>query len=289
MTKAFRHEDSLREAPKTENYLSSRDFVAAYDQWAVKHVANYSRRAFAQWAKVKSPNFITLVISGRRSLQGAWLEAFCRTSRLAADQISLLKELCAVEAEKDFEAKFRYLQAYRERLRKSFQASLALHQLDLLRSPLAWTLLQVIELKGSSTKASWFKKQLRSKVSAEEVEAALLSLRSCGLIVLGKGRWIATHAHYSSPDQIQTAENAAFHERMLAEGLDVLRKYDPADRSFGSLTLCVRRRDEDLLKAEIQKFGRYLASTYGSGYPVDGNCYRLNLQLYSLTQTETGK
>jgi uncharacterized protein (TIGR02147 family) len=272
--------------PPVGNFLSSREYVTAFDIWAKRGLKSYSRRNFAKRAGVRSPNFITLVISGKRALQGEWLEAFVRAAKLSAKEERLLKELCAIEHEKNPNAKAALLNDYYNQLLARHQHKLATSQMSLLRNPLAWTLLQVISLKGAEDKAGWFKKILRLPVDAPTVVEALEILRTCGLIEKRDSRWIATHKHYKSPDQISVAENAVFHECMLREAAEVLKSYDPGDRSFGSLTFNIAREDEVSLKAEIQKFGQHIAKTYSRSYPASGDCFRLNLQLYALTNTE---
>ena len=68
--------------PNALNYLATWEYVTDYDIWAQKDRPGYSKRNFAKWAKIRSPNFISLLISKKRALKGEWLNKFILASHM---------------------------------------------------------------------------------------------------------------------------------------------------------------------------------------------------------------
>ena len=279
------HTSAVR--PLAWEYLNSREFIASYDLWAQTYRKNYSRRAFAKWARIKSPNFLTLVIHGKRSLRNSWLTSFARAAQLKTHEAAYLQLMVKLEKGLDSTEQLKILNQMHEILEKHRIRSEAAQTLSLIRRPLAWDLLQMSDLVGASWDAKWFRRRLRRAASVPEIRECLELLRDNGLIAQTKSNGIEViERHLTTPDQVQKAENARFHEYVLNEGLEVLATHTAEERSFGSLTLSVTESRIDDLKREISTFGKSLIRKYGESKSVDGEVFRMNIQLYSLTQSK---
>ncbi len=275
----------MKPRPLATYFLSTYEFAYSYDSWAKSNLRGYSRRAFAKWAKVSSPNFVSLVLSKKRTLKGEWLNGFIKAAKLAAEEETHLRKLNAFEEERSPEKRMQLLIEIRKTLSNSNIKSLAHDQLVLLTQPLAWVLYYMMDLKGQKNEPIWFKQRLRLlKVTAVEISEALQTLKRLGLVELKNEKLVTKEKLITSPDQIQKSTNAIFHENILDEAKLALRDLLPQDRSFGSLTATVESSKIQSLKNEVQEFGQYLLTKYASHEDVDGEVFRLNIQLYPLTE-----
>jgi uncharacterized protein (TIGR02147 family) len=273
------------EKPRAWNFVSTREFVAAFDTWARCHHRGYSRRAFARWAGVASPNFLTLIISGKRPLSRIWLGPFVKAAKLDALEREYLSLLVDLESSSSAQVREGLVEAMDKLLNEASVTSLAGDRLALLRNPVAWTLLHMLGLEGQDGQPKWFKSRLRKKLSVPELRQSLDLLERLGLLeTLPDGSLRAREARLLSPDQLEKAQNYEFHRFVLSEASEILETLDPRERAFGSLTVVVARDKETEFRAEVARFGQQLLKKYGMEGKVDGDLFRMNLQLYPLTQ-----
>ncbi|HMN68054.1 MAG TPA: TIGR02147 family protein [Bdellovibrionales bacterium] len=267
--------------PNAFDFLSTREFAVAVEQWAVKAFPGYSRRAFAKWAGIASPNFMSLVVEGKRSLRGQWLDGFGKAALLPTDQLEHLQALGRFEGAKSPARRNELLEKIHRDLANLNSHSLAGDQLEVLSHPLAWTLLQMLDFKDQTSNPGWFKRRLRASVSAALVADALFLLKRVGLVRMKNGKIQALQNTFKSSDQVRKSTNVIYHKNVLGEAAEMLDLLEPSERAFGSFTATVSHEKIDALKREINKFGEYLLNTYASRGPTDGEVMRLNIQLYT--------
>ena len=271
--------------PHPWNYLTCKDYVQAYDLFARQHLRTYSQRNFAKKGGVSSPNFLSLVISGKRKLQGEWLEGFIKAAQLDPLESQYLKLMSNLEHSSSAQERETLLSQILKLVESNSIKSLSLDQLQLLRKPLAWSLLYMIHLKDQRADPKWFKQRLKASFTVPEIRDALELLERLQLVELKEdGSYEAKERRLQTSDQIEKAQNYEFHKFVLGEGLQMLESLEPSERSFGSLTMAVPLSQIDEFKSEIGKFAKLLLVRYGGTHPTDGEVLRLNLQLYPLTK-----
>ncbi len=279
---------NLLPRPLVWNYLSSRDFVVAYDDWAKGSLRGYSRRTFSRWAQISSPNAITLIVSGKRKLSREWLPGFVRGAKLLPVEGNYLALLVDLEMASDRETRERLLEEAYRLVSRNNGVSLAGDTLTLLKNPLAWTLYHMLTLKGQDGSAKWFKAKLLNRHAVPEIQQGLLLLERLKLAErLPNGSLKAKANQLESSDQIKAEQNASFHRHVLSEATQFIDNHEPAQRAFGSLTVVVPEDRAEEFKAEVNKFGRMLLKKYDVSAPASGTLYRLNVQLYPLTLQES--
>lgn len=273
--------------PRVWNFTRSRDFIRAYDLWARKYIRGYTRRSFAKWANISSPNFLTLVIADKRSLSEAWLGGFVRAAKLSHSESKYIESLVRLEHTTDDGERELLLQKMHDVLAIEPTVNLVGDLLELVRSPVTWTLYHMLSLADQESSAFWFRSRLIKKLGVKEIRDALELIARLGLAeIQDNGRLVPKSTKIESSDQFESAQNRIFHRFVLDEAKANLEAVAPEDRSYGSLTVAVSHSQEEEFKKEISRFGRRLLEKYGSMQPIDGNLFRVNLQLYPLTQSE---
>lgn len=271
--------------PNALNYLTTWDYVKDYDLWAQKNRTGYSKRTFAKWAKVQSPNFISLLISKKRTLKGEWLEKFISTSQMTANESAHFRRLSDFENAKSTSEREKIFVEIRTKLTHDGSANLVLDQLEILTQPELWILYHMLDLSDQQATALWFKHRLRFlKMSGAQVDEAFKTLQRLGLVEREKEVFHSKEKRLNSPDQIKAQSNATYHKHILQESALALVELSAEERAFGSMTATVEQEKIQDLKNEINKFGQYLMSKYASKGSVDGEVFRINIQLYPLTK-----
>lgn len=271
--------------PNVLNYLTTWEYVTDYDVWAQKGRSGYSKRNFAKWAKIKSPNFISLITSQKRVLKGEWLNKFITTSQMTKSEELYFRNLSAFENAKSSLEREKIFNEIKLQLNQEGLTSLASDQLEVLTKPNVWTLYHMLDLSDQISTPIWFKHRLRFlKMTGVEIDEAFKMLHRLELIKKNNGVFQSKQKQLVSPDQIKSQSNVIYHKQILDEAKVVLNELEPSVRAFGSMTATVDKEKIDDLKKEINKFGQYLMSKYASKEPTDGEVFRLNIQLYPLTQ-----
>lgn len=225
------------------------------------------------------------MIAGKRQLQGQWLEGFITAAQLATAEAEYLRLMSSLDQCDSSKERERLLSKILELVESRSIASLTTSQLQLLRKPLAWTLLYMTHLADHSSEPKWFKKRLRKSMSIPEIREALDLLENLGLIELtSEGLYQANAQRLKTSDQVERAQNYEFHKFVLNEGLSMLEELDPRERAYGSLTIAVPKNKIEEFKAEVSRFSKGLLVKYGNDNSVSGEIMRLNFQLYPLTQ-----
>lgn len=179
----------MTDQPITTNYLSTRDFVVAFDQWARQKLPGYSRRSFARWAKVVSPNFVTLVINGARPLTEKWLEGFISAAKLPKEESLHLQQLSKFENTRSSIEREQLLLDIHKSLAKFKSKSLSYNQLELLTHPVAWTIYHMLDLVDQKSNPLWIKQRLRFlKIPGPDILQAFSILKSLGLVATIDGK-----------------------------------------------------------------------------------------------------
>ena len=272
--------------PQAFDFLTVRDFIAAYDEWAAGHLKpSYSRRALAKRAGVNSPNFMTLIINGTRKPQGVWLEGFLKATKIAAAEGDYLLMLAKMENTKDVQERHKDLNKIETFLNRHGKNSIAAATVELAKDPLAWDLLQLLDLVDCDSTVGWFKRRLRRKASVPEIRSGLQALQKLNLVKMNRsGAFVPSNTHMSTPDQIKPAENLSFHSYVLSEAKELLIEMDPSERSFGSLTLGLPQSRVEEFKSEVSVFAKSLIRRYGDSSRKSDEVFRLNIQMYPITQ-----
>jgi uncharacterized protein (TIGR02147 family) len=273
--------------PRAWDFTSTQEYVRGLDLWAKQHWKGYSRRAFASWGKIPSPNCLSLIVNGKRSLSNGWLRGFIRAAKLENTEATYLELLINLEQSTAIERREEILQKMHSVLNSESIISIVGDRLELIRNQNAWTLYHMLGLVDQNGDPFWFKSRLRQKISVSEIREALELLKRLKLVTeLPSGALEAQAAMLESGDQFQSAENRIFHRFALEESRHALESIPIEQRNFGSLTITIPIQREEEFKEEVNRFGKKLLEKYGSAKRVHGNLFRINLQLYPLTQME---
>lgn len=265
-------------------YLDYRAYLRDY--YAAKKAASrgFSYRSFSKRAGVASPNYLKLVIEGKRSLSTKMAERFAHACALDADSSRYFVHLVSFNQAKttgeraEFYDKLTGFQRYRQA-----------HKLEIAHAAYYsdWYMPALRELAASRhfrEDPEWLADQLIPKITPLQAQRALEVLIELGLLVRGAdGKLAQADALLSTGPETRGLHIVAFHQAMTRRAMESIDLVPAPERDISSLTLCVGRGGLQVLKERLQSVRRELLELSAlEGEPEQ--VVQLNFQLFPLSR-----
>jgi uncharacterized protein (TIGR02147 family) len=164
-------------------YLDFRSYLRDYYNARKASARGFSYRSFSRRAGLTSPNYLKLVIDGKRNLSAAMAKRFAEACGLARDDQRYFIDLVAFGQSTSLSDRDQYY----ARL-TGFQRYGQAHRLDLAHAAYysAWYMPAIRELAARSdfdANPEWIARQLLPKISASDAKRALDTLLELGLLI----------------------------------------------------------------------------------------------------------
>ncbi len=265
-------------------YLDYRAFLR--DHYAAKKAASraFSYRAFSKRAGVASPNYLKLVVEGKRSLSPKMAERFAHACALDPDSSRYFVHLVAFNQAKTSTER---AQAY-DKL-TGFQSYRQAHKLEIAHAAYYsdWYMPAIRELAASRQfreDPEWIADQLVPKVTPLQAQRALETLTDLGLLVRSAaGRLEQADALVSTGPETRGLHIAAFHRAMTQRAIESIDLVPAAERDISSLTLCLGRGGLAKLKERLQRVRRELLELSALETEPE-QVVQVNFQLFPLSR-----
>jgi uncharacterized protein (TIGR02147 family) len=267
-------------------YHDYRTFLASY--YEAKKPRGFSYRAFARAAGLGAPNYLQLVINGRRNLTEAMARRFAETCGLGGDAASYFVALVAFNQSGTNEERNGHYQKLR-----GFRRYRRAHRLELAEAAYhaTWYLPAIRELALSPAfrdDPEWIGSQLRPRVKAEDVRQALDTLLELGLLQrTEEGKLRQKVRVVSTGPETLGMHIANYHAEMMQRAVASMAEVPARERDISSLTLCLGARGVGQLKARIQAFRRELLEL-SETEPEPSQVVQINFQMFPLTLDTVG-
>jgi uncharacterized protein (TIGR02147 family) len=270
-------------APEVFGYLDYRAYLRDYYAYRKAHGASFSFRAFSKRAKLRSPNYLKLVMDGARNLTREMAARFAEACGLRGEDSAYFVDLVMFNQASSANERN---QAY-QRL-TGFRRYRSHHKLELQHAAYhsTWYLPAVRELaarRDFRDDPAWIASRMYPKITTAQAAEALSTLLALGLLV----RDTAGHVEHGEPlvstgPETQGLHIHNYHRMMMqraAESLDLVRA---PERDISALTLCLGDGGLARLKQRLQRFRRELLEL--SALEEDPlQVVQLNFQLFPLS------
>ena len=284
--------DTIRVSPKPRKrlrcpidvfrYHDYRAFLAAY--YEHKKPQGFSYRAFARAAGLGAPNYLQLVIQGRRNLTAEMARRFAETCGLAQDGCDYFVALVAFNQAADMEERNRHYQKL-----SSFRRYRRAQKLELAEAAYhsTWYLPAIRELAlapGFRDDPEWIAAQLWPPIKPAEARHALDTLHALGLLQPGPdGRSRQATRVVSTGPETSGLHITNYHAQMLQRAAQAMALVPARERDISSLTLCLGSDGLARLKQRIQAFRRELLELSETD-AQPSQVVQVNFQLFPLTR-----
>jgi uncharacterized protein (TIGR02147 family) len=183
------------------SYTDFRRFLADHYSHRKRARAGFSFRAFTKEAKVRSPNYLKLVIDGERALTTPFLFRFARAAGLDHLETQYFESLVHFNQASDKLEKDYYRQRLAELKARTPAGGV---RVGGNRAPLHWYSLLVqllLEGKQVETAEAQVRAQLGPEVPVKEISAQALER---GALAVEEGRYVLKHAFTDYRDKTST-------------------------------------------------------------------------------------
>jgi len=245
---------------------------------------HFSYRYFSQKAGFRSPNFLKLVIEGKRNLSAESIEKFTNALKLGKKETEFFRVLVYLNQARTVGEK----KIYAEQLMQ-FRPFRYIHPLrqDQYRYYADWHNIAVRELTmlpEFSEDPAWIARRLVPPISPQQAQKALDLLLQLGLLKRDEsGRLVQADAFISTGDEVTSTSVANYHRTMIRMGAEAMDRFAGPDRDISSVTMTLSEKNFQEIKTLIQRFRKELLAIADQDQSPEG-VYQVNFQLFPLAK-----
>ncbi len=268
-------------------YTDYRKLLSDFYYSQKKKKASYSYKAFAERAGLNSPNYLKLVMDGRRNLSHKNIKKFARGLGLLKYDSDFFESLVYYNQAQDNEAKETYLGKLKSLKRLPQALDLNDDQKEVVTKWYYFAIREMALLSGFKRDAHWIAERLGKKITTYQAEEALEVLEKLGLLARENGSMRQNQRNITVDFDSAKKPHAIneFHRSMGTHALEALRSDNYQEREFNALTVAVSKENLKTVKEKIREFRRELNAFLGTEKNPE-EVYQLNVQFFPLTRTK---
>jgi uncharacterized protein (TIGR02147 family) len=284
--------DDIKESsgPNLFDYFDYREYLHDYYLFHKRKNSAYSYRLFARKAKLGSPNYLKLVVDGKRRITDRTLYQFARGLGLSRDEEKYFRELVMYQEVSDPDSKelhLRSLLKYQEKQRTPTPL-----RADKLKFLLDWhhgVIRELVASRDFKEDAVWIAKRLINKITEAQAKESLdMLIRLQFLQRTADGRLEQREPLLTSTDEVPSHIIRSLHRMYLRKALTSIFAVPMERRELSGLILSIPNSRLKEVKEEIKEFRRKLNRKYGLDRDGD-EVYFIGLYLFPVTQKGDGQ
>jgi uncharacterized protein (TIGR02147 family) len=280
------------EAPDLGNYLDYRLYLADYYKYrrqiSARDIRPYNYSVFSAAADIKSPNYLKMIIEGKRNLSDDMISKFARAMSFNKDLTEEFRLLVNFSQSSDPGERNMFLKALNEYrvASKLKRGEIDKKAFEKIPNWITWILYAMIDQQDVKFTAEHIHELLRGKARFEDIEAAIVKLVESGEITIDEnGTAKKARTLMDSADEVPVALVRKLQTELIYLGLESLFRDSPVEREFGTATLSLTKAEFEDLRFNLRKFRKDIqknVSVARSTAPGE-RVYQLNLQLFPVT------
>lgn len=286
--------DTSAQAPALSDYMDYRKYLA--DWYAYRRARSrgelrpYSYPMFSAAADIKSPNYLKMIMEGRRNLSEDMVGKFAKAIGLLKEQAEELRLLVMMNQASDPAERNYFLKELADHRvnAKIRSGEIDRKSFDKIPNWVAWILYAMVDQEGLKFDSSSLRSALRGKATENEIDEALRGLLASGELVrdesgvLRKARPLMEDA-----ENIPVALVRKLQAQLMMLGLESLYQDAPTDREFGTLTLSLTKAEFEELKFTLRQLRKKINkdNAIARDHKKGERVYQLNIQLFPVTNT----
>lgn len=272
--------------PRIFNYLNYRDYLSDFYDAEKVHNPKFSYRYFSRRAGYSSPNFLQLVIKGKRGLSSESVERFAKALDLGAKEKKFFSYLVEFNQARTAEEKNKAFEkvAASRRFRQARRIDHAMYTyLSRWYFPAIREMTARVDFQED---VEWIATQLLPNIKPSEVKEALEILLELGLVVrqddgkLSRGEPSLTTGH-----EVHSLAIGNYHRQMLQRASESIESVPSELRDLGALTVCIEPSSVPEIKQRIHTFREQLLDRCDRD-DTPRVVYQINLQFFPLNHSD---
>ncbi len=233
-----------------------------------------------------SPNFILLVIQGKRNLSPDSIKKISQFLEHDNVQKEFFKNLVLLNQSETFEEKLEFSKKLLSSKSVSEKKHITQDLIDYYSSWVNIVIREMTLLSNFKDDPDWIQQKIMSDVSKKDVRDSLQTLVNLKLLETdGKKGLKASHQDIRAPDELRSEFVRAFHLEMILRASQALTNVDQDLRDITSVTIPVSLELLPVIKKKIAEF-RHSITEAVKDSAGSTDIYQMNIQLFPLTKTE---
>ncbi|MBT4762650.1 MAG: TIGR02147 family protein [Bdellovibrionaceae bacterium] len=285
----------LTRKPNLGSYTDYRTYLNDYYQFRrttdPSKFRPYSYAHFSAAANIKSPNYLKLIIDGKRNLSKEMVKKFATALNLAKKDSLEFEALVNYCQAKDPLERNNHLKTLSEiRIEERIHVGeIDQKSVDEAPSWLSWVLLSLCDQKNVDLTVDNIKKSIKRNLSPQQIEKSLKQL-------LDNDEIEFDHESKTYSKKLNTNHDAQkippemvrkLQSELIYLGSESLFQDQPEDREFGTVSLCLTKKEFDELKFELRHLRKkiYKDNLINREDSKGDQVFQLNIQLFPLTES----
>lgn len=280
------YQEDKNTLPSVLDYLDYRQFLRDRLTALQAKGARFSQRAIAKQAGFKSPQLLSMIVSGQRSLTAAMVPTLGRAIKLDERECKYFDLIVGLNQAESDEQRADILERIRVSFLNGIFKDIPDEGLEILRYWYLPALREIVAVKKTA-KVEWMADQL--SLTREQVKHGLKLLLDKGYLRQDGDVYLRSEPSIHTPDKVYPMMIANYNLQILQQAFKA-HGYARDKRYFESLTFAMPKSLMPELVEVIKRFFRevdVLVESHGAREEV---C-QLNVQLFPLTrwQSEAGE
>lgn len=281
-------------APEISAYMDYRkylaDFYAYKRELTKKDLRPYNYQMFSAAANIKSPQYLRLIIDGKRNLSDDMVGKFARALNLNKEHSDELKLLVQYTQATDPAERNRFLKDLMERRvnQKIKSGEIDSKTFEKIPGWVTWILYSMADQKGVNFDPHQLKQLLGEKATLEEITESLNKLLEAGELKRDEttGEIKKARPLMENADNIPVALVRKLQAELLYLGMESLFQDDPVEREFGTVTLSLTEKEFEEIKFKLRQMRKQFTkdNSIARAQSAGDRIYQLNIQLFPVTK-----
>lgn len=282
-----------RDKPVLGGYTDYRLFLSDYFDYRKDQTKNdrrpYSYAMFSAAADIRSPNYLKLVIEGKRNLSDGMAKKFAKAmglSKLETTEFVSLVRFTQTENPLERNQRLKELSDLRVG-QKLKNGEIDQDTWDKVPSWVAWVLHALTDQRNVSAHFESLYAQLRRKAKPDVVKRCLDRLMESGeLAVSDEGQLVKGRLLMAGSENVPVDLVRKIQSELIYLGLESLAQDSPQDREFGAMTVALTEEEFEQLKFELRQFRkRWTKDVLVKRQEAKGDrVFQMNIQLFPLSE-----
>ncbi len=280
--------------PAVSDYMDYRqflkDFYAFKKHQSRTQIRPYNYQVFSAAANIKSPNYLKMIIEGRRNLSDDMILKFAKALSLDKTQTEDFRLLVNFTQSPDPAERNVFLKQLSEYRvgQKLKSGEIDKKTWDKIPNWVAWIIYAMVDQQGVKFDTKSIRTLLRAKATEDEIELAIQSLIASGEIVKDPITGELKKAfNLEQPEEIPVALVRKLQAQLMYLGLESLYQDSPTEREFGTLTLSLNKEEFEEIRFKLRQMRKALHkdNAIARNSKKGDRVYQLNLQLFPVTNS----
>lgn len=271
--------------PELFEYDDYRKYLCDWYAASKLRLRAFSFRYFSRQAGFQSPNFLKLVMEGKRNLSAESIDRFVRVLKLDRSRTTYFRNLVLMNQATGFEEKSFYAEQLLGMRPKGPRKILAQAQYAYLSNWYNVPIREMVALKDFREDPEWIAERIIAPIKASEIKKSLEDLQTLGLLRRNEdGRLVQADGQVGFGDELLRGPTLRYHRSMLERAVESIDRPN-AEREISGITLPLTRANAVKMRALIQKFRKELFDLAADEKEADV-VYQTNFQFFPLTKEQ---